>query len=77
MSKGLRVVGQRVNGVRSWIYWSCFPRAWCDTCEMVRPKVKKWRGNLVGVDTSSVLRIVEEARDGVVRRAGFQMNLLG
>jgi cytosine/adenosine deaminase-related metal-dependent hydrolase len=40
-------------------------------------KVKKWRGNLVGVDTSSVLRIVEEARDGVVRRAGFQMNLLG
>jgi hypothetical protein len=40
-------------------------------------KVKKWRGNLVGVDTSSVLRIVEEARDGVVRRAGFQMNFLG
>ena len=40
-------------------------------------KVKKWRGNLVGVDTSRVLRLVEEARDGVVRRAGFQMNLLG
>jgi hypothetical protein len=24
-----------------------------------------------------VLRIVQEARDAVVRRAGFQMNLLG
>jgi 5-methylthioadenosine/S-adenosylhomocysteine deaminase len=40
-------------------------------------KVKKWRGNLVGVDIPRVLRLVEEARDGVVRRAGFQMNLLG
>ena len=40
-------------------------------------RVRKWRGNLVGVDTSRVLRLVEEARDGVVRRAGFQMNLLG
>jgi 5-methylthioadenosine/S-adenosylhomocysteine deaminase len=40
-------------------------------------KVKKWRGNLVGVDVARVLRLVEEARDAVVRRAGFQMNLLG
>ena len=40
-------------------------------------KVKKWRGNLVGVDVARVLRLVEEARDGVVRRARFQMNLLG
>ena len=40
-------------------------------------KVKKWRGGLVGVDVARVLRLVEEARDGVVRRAGFQMNLLG
>ena len=40
-------------------------------------KVKKWRGNLVGVDVPRVLRLVEEARDGVVRRAGFRMNLLG
>jgi hypothetical protein len=39
--------------------------------------VKKWRGNLVDVDISRVLRLVQEARDGVVRRAGFQMNLLG
>jgi hypothetical protein len=40
-------------------------------------KVRKWRGSLVGVDVARVLRLVEEARDGVVRRAGFTMNLLG
>jgi cytosine/adenosine deaminase-related metal-dependent hydrolase len=40
-------------------------------------KVKKWRGNLVGVDVPRVLRLVQDARDAVVRRAGFQTNLLG
>jgi 5-methylthioadenosine/S-adenosylhomocysteine deaminase len=40
-------------------------------------KLKKWRGNLVGVDVARVQRLVAEARDGVVRRAGFQVNLLG
>jgi cytosine/adenosine deaminase-related metal-dependent hydrolase len=40
-------------------------------------KVRKWRGNLVGVDVSRVLRLVSEARDAVVRRAGFRLNLLG
>jgi cytosine/adenosine deaminase-related metal-dependent hydrolase len=40
-------------------------------------RVKKWRGNLVGVDVARVLRLVEESRDAVVRRTGFQMNLLG
>jgi 5-methylthioadenosine/S-adenosylhomocysteine deaminase len=40
-------------------------------------KVRKWRGNLVGVDVPRVLRLVQEARDAVVRRAGFRMNLLG
>jgi 5-methylthioadenosine/S-adenosylhomocysteine deaminase len=40
-------------------------------------KVKKWRGNLVGVDVARVLRLVEESRDAVVRRTGFQMNMLG
>src|SRR5215813_7523160 len=40
-------------------------------------KVKKWRGNLVGVDLPRVLRLAQEARDGVVRRAGFALNLLG
>jgi cytosine/adenosine deaminase-related metal-dependent hydrolase len=40
-------------------------------------KVKKWRGNLVGVDVPHLLGLVAEARDRVLRRAGFQMNLLG
>jgi 5-methylthioadenosine/S-adenosylhomocysteine deaminase len=40
-------------------------------------KVKKWGGKLVGVDTARVLRLAAEARDGVLRRAGFHMNLLG
>jgi cytosine/adenosine deaminase-related metal-dependent hydrolase len=40
-------------------------------------KPKKWRGNLVGVDVPRVLRLASEARDRVLRRAGFQTNLLG
>ena len=40
-------------------------------------KVRKWRGQLVGVDVPRVLRLVQEARDAVVRRSGFRMNLLG
>jgi 5-methylthioadenosine/S-adenosylhomocysteine deaminase len=40
-------------------------------------KVKKWRGSLVGVDLPRVLRLAQEARDGVVRRAGFNANLFG
>ena len=40
-------------------------------------KVKKWRGNLVGVDEARIRRLVQEARDAVVRRAGFQLNVLG
>jgi hypothetical protein len=40
-------------------------------------KVKKWRGNLVGIDVARVLRLAAAARDAVLRRAGFPMNLLG
>jgi cytosine/adenosine deaminase-related metal-dependent hydrolase len=40
-------------------------------------KAKKWRGNLVGVDGPRVLRLIEEARDAVVRRAGYRWNVLG
>jgi 5-methylthioadenosine/S-adenosylhomocysteine deaminase len=40
-------------------------------------KVKKWRGTLVGVDVPRVLRLVQDARDAVMRRAGYAMNLLG
>jgi hypothetical protein len=39
--------------------------------------VRKWRGNLVGVDVPRVLRLVEEARDAVFRRSGFSVNLVG
>jgi cytosine/adenosine deaminase-related metal-dependent hydrolase len=40
-------------------------------------KVKKWRGSLVGVDAARVRRLVADARDAVLRRAGFKSNLLG
>jgi len=40
-------------------------------------RVKKWRGQLVGVDMPRVLRTMQEARDGVLRRANFPMNLFG
>ena len=40
-------------------------------------QVKKWRGKFVGMDMPRVLRSMEEARDGVLRRAGFQVDLLG
>jgi len=40
-------------------------------------KVKKWRGNLVGVDAPRVLRLAADARDAVMRRAGFAVSLLG
>ncbi len=40
-------------------------------------KVKKWRGALVGVDLPQVLRSMQEARDGLLHRANFPMNLLG
>jgi 5-methylthioadenosine/S-adenosylhomocysteine deaminase len=44
---------------------------------LIGGKVKKWRGNLVGIDVPHLLGLVAEARDRVLRRAGFQMNLLG
>ena len=39
-------------------------------------KVKKWRGNLVGVDASRLMRMADEARDTVMRRADFSVNFL-
>ena len=33
--------------------------------------------DLVGVDVPRVLRLVREARDAVMRRAGFTMHLFG
>ena len=40
-------------------------------------KVRKWRGNLVGVDVPRVLRLVEDARNAVIMRAGFPINVIG
>jgi len=44
---------------------------------LIAGKVKKWRGNLAGVDQARVMRMAEGARDALMRRAGFQVNLLG
>jgi cytosine/adenosine deaminase-related metal-dependent hydrolase len=40
-------------------------------------KVKKWHGSLVGIDMPRVLRLAEEARDGLLRRTNYAKNLLG
>jgi cytosine/adenosine deaminase-related metal-dependent hydrolase len=40
-------------------------------------KVKKWRGSLVGVDSARVMRLAQEARDAVMQRTGFRVELLG
>jgi 5-methylthioadenosine/S-adenosylhomocysteine deaminase len=39
-------------------------------------QVRKWRGSLVGVDAPRLMRMAEEARDAVMRRAGFSVNFL-
>jgi 5-methylthioadenosine/S-adenosylhomocysteine deaminase len=39
-------------------------------------QVRKWRGNLVGVDALRLMRMAEDARDAVTRRAGFSVNFL-
>jgi len=40
-------------------------------------RAKKWRGGLTGVNVPRVLELAEDARDGVVQRAGFERNFLG
>jgi cytosine/adenosine deaminase-related metal-dependent hydrolase len=40
-------------------------------------KVKKWRGSLVGVEEARVRGLIAAARDAVMRRAGFTLDLLG
>jgi 5-methylthioadenosine/S-adenosylhomocysteine deaminase len=39
--------------------------------------LRKWRGRLVGVDLDRTFRLATEAREAVMRRAGFSVNLLG
>jgi 5-methylthioadenosine/S-adenosylhomocysteine deaminase len=43
---------------------------------LIAGKVRKWRGRLVGVDVARAMRLAEEARDAVMRRAGFSVNFL-
>jgi cytosine/adenosine deaminase-related metal-dependent hydrolase len=40
-------------------------------------KVKKWRGQLVGVDAARVRALIAQARDAVLRRSGFKIDLVG
>ena len=40
-------------------------------------KVKKWRGHLVGVDAARVRQLTAQARDAVLRRSGFKIDLIG
>jgi 5-methylthioadenosine/S-adenosylhomocysteine deaminase len=42
---------------------------------LIAGKVRKWRGELAGVDAARVRRIVADARDGVLRRANFKIDL--
>src|SRR5262249_19021859 len=37
-------------------------------------KVRKWRGSLVGFDAQRVRQLLQQSRDAVLRRAGFEMN---
>ena len=42
----------------------------------VKGAIRKWRGGLVGVDKNRVLSMVRNARDDVLRRAGFTIDLM-
>ncbi len=44
---------------------------------LIAGKVRKWRGSLVGVDSARVMREAAAARDRVMRRAGFKVELIG
>jgi hypothetical protein len=40
-------------------------------------KVRKWRGSLVGIDSTHVLRLAQEARAALMRRANFALDVVG
>jgi hypothetical protein len=39
-------------------------------------KPKKWRGAMVGVDTARVLKLAQQARDDLMRRADHKLDLM-
>ena len=39
-------------------------------------KPKKWRGAMVGVDTARVLKLAQDARDGLMRRTDHKLDLM-
>jgi cytosine/adenosine deaminase-related metal-dependent hydrolase len=41
----------------------------------IRGQVRKWRGSLIGVDQARVRRMVADARDALVQRSGYQLDL--
>jgi hypothetical protein len=43
---------------------------------LIAGKVRKWRSQLVGIDLARAMRLAEEARTAVMRRAGFAVDLL-
>jgi 5-methylthioadenosine/S-adenosylhomocysteine deaminase len=43
----------------------------------VAGKVKKWRGHLVGVDAARMRQLTRAARDAVLQRSGFKIDLVG
>jgi 5-methylthioadenosine/S-adenosylhomocysteine deaminase len=44
---------------------------------LIAGRLRKWRGSLVGVDVGRAMRLAEEARTAVMRRAGFAVDFLG
>jgi len=44
---------------------------------LIAGKVRKWRGALVGIDTDRAMREAAAARERVMRRAGFKVELVG
>ena len=43
----------------------------------VAGKVRKWRGSLIGIDSARVLRLAQEARAALMRRANFAVDVVG
>jgi cytosine/adenosine deaminase-related metal-dependent hydrolase len=46
-------------------------------CVLIAGKLRKWHGQLVGINLARAMRLAEEARTAVMRRAGFTVDLLG